>query len=207
MAQSLTTSSGVNLKVGMAFDTQKARQSLTAALSQLEQKSKVQVEVNIDNERFVKTVRTYQDAMKNLVEETTLYNGAGKTMSTTITRLTSAEERANRAIAQQTRNTNLLRVSQDRLNSSTQKSVIVFQTFARTFAKMALFNTINIIYDKMVNSMKEAIEITNNFNKAMVEFKKVTDTSGLSLDTYTEKLGKLGEATGRTTKFVWSNVQ
>ena len=40
----------------------------------------------------------------------------------------------------------------------------------------------------------------------MTEFKKVTDTSKLSLSEYTEELGKLGEATARTTKFVWSNV-
>jgi TP901 family phage tail tape measure protein len=47
--------------------------------------------------------------------------------------------------------------------------------------------------------MSEAIQITNDFDKAMTEFKKVTDTTNLSLGDYTEELGQLGEATARTT--------
>ena len=64
---------------------------------------------------------------------------------------------------------------------------------------MAKFNTINMIYDGIINKMSEAIQVTNDFDAAMVEFKKVTDTTGLSLDAYTEKLGQLGEATASTT--------
>ena len=72
---------------------------------------------------------------------------------------------------------------------------------------MAKFNTINLIYDGLTNKMSEVIKITNDFNAAMTEFKKVTDTNKLNLSEYTEELGQLGEATARTTKFVWSNVQ
>lgn len=200
MANKLTTSNGLNLQVGMTFDTDSARQRLNTSLNQLQKLAKptIRTEVYIDNERFVKTVRTYQDALKNLVEETTLYNGAGKVMSQTITNLTSASDRVNKALAQQSNQLKSLSVAQNSFNTNLKQGKSLMSDFATTFAKMAKFNTINIIYDKIVNSMSEAIQITNDFDNAMTEFKKVTDTTNLSLTDYTETLGELGEATARS---------
>lgn len=195
MANSLNTN-GMNLKVGITYSEQEARTKLNSVLNKLEYKSKVQIPIEIDGERFVKTVRTYQDAMKNLVEETVLYNGAGKVMSSTITNITTAEERVNKALSQQSQQIKNVEVAQTKLNATTKKSVSIFQDFTNTFLKMAKFNTINMIYDGMINKMSEAIEITNDFDAAMVEFKKVTDTTGLSLSEYTETLGELGETVG-----------
>ena len=198
MANKLTTSNGLNLQVGMTFDTNSARQRLSTALNQLQKKATIQTSITIDNERFVKTVRTYQDAMKNLVEETTLYNGAGKVMKSTITSLTSAEERVSKAIAEQVAQTKNLTLAQNSFNNTVKQGKTLVSDFATTFAKMAKFNTINIIYDKIVSSMSEAIQVTNDFDMAMTEFKKVTDTTSLSLTDYTETLGELGEATARS---------
>lgn len=199
MANKLTTSNGLNLQVGMTFDTNSARHKLDTALNQLQKTAKIQTEVYIDNERFVKTVRTYQDAMKNLVEETTLYNGAGKVMSSTITNLASASERVEKQLALQAKATQQVSSAQQNLNTHIAKGKSLFSDFIGTFAKMAKFNTINLIYDSIISKMSDAIQITNDFNKAMTEFKKVTDTSNVSLGDYTEQLGELGEATARTT--------
>lgn len=201
MANKLTTSNGLNLQVGMTFDTNSARQRLNTALNQLQKQIKptIQTEVYIDNERFVKTIRTYQDAMKNLVEETTLYNGAGKVMSQTITNLTSASDRVNKALANQAKQLQSLSVAQNSFNNHVKQGKSIVNDFVNTFAKMAKFNTINLIYDGMINKVSEAIQITNDFDSAMTEFKKVTDTTSLSLSDYTEQLGELGEATARTT--------
>jgi hypothetical protein len=198
MANSLNTN-GMNLKIGITYSEDEARAKLNSVLNKLELKSTIQIPVEIDGERFVKTIRTYQDEMKNLVEDTTLYNGAGKTFSQTISNITTAEERANAAIARQTNNTKQLTTAQQQLNSTTKHGVSIFQDFTNTFLKMAKFNTINLIYDGIINKMSEAIQITNDFDAAMTEFKKVTDTTNLSLSDYTEQLGELGEATARTT--------
>ena len=66
--------------------------------------------------------------------------------------------------------------------------------------KMAKFNTINLIYDGLIDKVSEAIQVTNEFDAALTEFKKVTDTSNLNLSEYTKTLGELGEVTARTTK-------
>ena len=197
MANSLNTN-GMNLKVGITYSEQEARTKLNAVLNKLEYKSKVQIPIEIDGERFVKTVRTYQDAMKNLVEETVLYNGAGKVMSSTITNITTAEERVNKAITEQVNKTKQLKSAQQSLNVSTKKSVSLFQDFTATFMKMAKFNTINLIYDAIINSMSEMVEVTEKLNAATVEFQKVSDLSGESLQAYKEHLGELGAEVGRT---------
>lgn len=198
MANSVSTSNGLNLKVGMTFDTQKARHELSAKLKELEQKSTIRTEVKIDGERFVKTVRTYQDAMKNLVEETTLYNGAAKKMQSTITGLTSAEERVAKAIANQTIQTKNLNQAQGKLNNTAKHGVSIFQDFTATFLKMAKFNTINIIYDAFTESLSKAVEVVHEFNDATTELRKVSDLEGDSLKKYAQDLADYGAEVGRT---------
>lgn len=198
MANSVSTSNGLNLKVGMTFDTQKARHELSTKLKELEQKSTIRTEVKIDGERFVKTVRTYQDAMKNLVEETTLYNGAAKKMQSTITGLTSAEERVAKAIANQTVQARNLNQAQGKLNSTAKHGVSIFEDFTATFLKMAKFNTINIIYDAFTESLSNAVKVVREFNDATTELRKVSDLEGDSLKKYAQDLADYGAEVGRT---------
>lgn len=196
MANMLSTEGGTILQVGMTFNTQKAKVQLIRDLDKLEQKSKIQIPVEVDGTRFVKTVRTFEDSMKNLVQVTTMYNGAtGKTQDS-ITGLTSGFERAERAIKEQEQAIRRLDSAQDLLNKTTKKSATVFSDFIATFGKMVKFNTINLIYDSFLNSLSNCVEVTHEFNSAMIEFKKVTDTSNLSLNDYIDTLGKLGETVG-----------
>lgn len=196
MANMLSTEGGTVLQVGMTFNTQKAKVQLIRDLNKLEQKSKIQIPVEVDGTRFVKTVRTFEDSMKNLVQVTTMYNGAtGKTQDS-ITGLTTGFERAERAIKEQEQATQRLNSSQKILNASTKKSATVFGDFIATFGKMVKFNTINLIYDSFLNSLSNCVKVTHEFNSAMVEFKKVTDISNLSLNDYINTLGKLGETVG-----------
>ena len=196
MANMLSTEGGTILQVGMTFNTQKAKVQLIRDLNKLEQKSKIQIPVEVDGTRFVKTIRTFEDSMKNLVQVTTMYNGAtGKTQDS-ITGLTSGFERAERAIKEQEQAIRRLDSAQDLLNKTTKKSATVFSDFIATFGKMVKFNTINLIYDSFLNSLSNCVEVTHKFNSAMIEFKKVTDTSNLSLNDYINTLGKLGETVG-----------
>lgn len=197
MANSLTTSSGAMLRIGMSVDSAQAKAEFNKTMKILKQES--QIRLTIDGTDFTKTIRTYQDSMKNLVQTTTLWNHSTSKSTTEITGLTSAMERVNNAIANQTNQVRNLSNAQNNLNAHTQRSVSVFQDFTNTFLKMAKFNTINLIYDGIINKMSEAIQITNDFDAAMTEFKKVTDITSLSLSDYTEQLGQLGEATARTT--------
>lgn len=198
MANMLTTDSGTIFQVGMTFNTQKAKVQLIRDLNKLQEKSRVQIPIEIDGTRFVKTVKLMEDSMKNLVEVTTWWNGASGESETSITGVTKASERAERALKEQEQATQRLNNSQQRLNSTAKKSTSIFKDFANTFVKMAKFNTINLIYDGLITSMREAITTVDEFNKATTELRKVSDLEGESLRKYTQDLIAYGEVVGRT---------
>lgn len=92
-----------------------------------------------------------------------------------------------------------LALRQRQLAEETKRNNSIIKNFTDTFLKMVKFNTINLIYDGIIDSMRQCITVTEDFNKAMTEFKKVTDTSNLSLSEYVDELTKLGEVTAKTT--------
>ena len=75
---------------------------------------------------------------------------------------------------------------------------ILSKNFTDTFLKMVKFNTINLIYDGLIDSMRNAIEVTKEFNTATTELRKVSDLEGESLREYTRELAEYGATVGRT---------
>jgi alkylhydroperoxidase/carboxymuconolactone decarboxylase family protein YurZ len=106
---------------------------------------------------------------------------------------------AEKTYARLRQQTEEVKRSQEELNQTVKSSKSIFQDFTDTFMKMAKFNTINLIYDQIVESMSKAVEITEEYNEVLTEFTKVSDLSGESLQNYTEKLGVLGLDVARTT--------
>ena len=194
MASSMTTASGMTLKVNMNVDSTQAKREFNTAMQYMGQKS--QIRLTIDGTDFTKTVRTYQDQMGNLYETTTLWNHQLGKGSTELTGITSAMERFNNAESRAVSTTNQINTAQSNLNNTVSRGTSVFRSFTDTFLKMVKFNTINLIYDAIASSLGNCVKITNEFNSAMIEFKKVTDTSNLSLTQYVETLDKLGETVG-----------
>lgn len=200
---------GVMLKVGLDLQTNEAIKAFNDWSNRVQaqaQKNPIKIAVNLDGQKWEKTIETFVAKNGDLVESTRYVNLATREEHEQITRVESGFARLQQATARQVAQNNALNSSQERLNSTTRHSVSIFQDFTNTFLKMAKFNTVNLIYDAIIHSMSEAIQMTNDFDAAMTEFKKVTDTTNLSLNDYTEQLGQLGEATARTTKLVWSNV-
>lgn len=201
---------GVNLKVGLDLQTVQGIKDFNKWANTVQakaDKNPIKIDFELDGQKYEKTVKTYIGKNGDLVESTKYVNKATKEAYEKITKMESAFDRAERATSKQAKSNNTLASSQEKVNKKVQKGVSVFDDFTTTFLKMAKFNTINLIYDAFTNQIGEAIETVEDFNKAMTEFKKVTDTSNLDLSEYTKTLGELGEATARTTKLVWSNVQ
>ena len=186
---------GIGIKIGLDLQTNQGIKDFNAWSNKVQaqaNKNPIKINVNLDGQKWEKTIQTFVAKNGDLVESTRYVNTATKEEYEQITKVESGFSRLQKVVSQQA-------TAQSKLNTTTQQSVNVFNDFAKTFMKMAKFNTVNLIYDGLINKMSEAIQITNDFDKAMVEFKKVTDTTGLSLDAYTEKLGQLGEATASTT--------
>ena len=181
---------GFNLQVGVYANTDPATVEIKKFLADAKKTSdlKLDIKFNSQGRQAINQVKT---ATGELVTITKQYNKQGQLVDVTVNKLSRDYKNLKSATQQQQQ-------AQQNLNNTAKKSVSIFQDFTNTFLKMAKFNTINLIYDGIINKMSEAIQITNDFDKAMTEFKKVTDTSTLSLSEYTDTLGELGEATARS---------
>lgn len=181
---------GYNLQVGVYANTNPATIEIKKFLADAKKTSdlKLDIKFNSQGRQAVNQVKT---ATGDLVTITKQYNKQGQLVDITVNKL-SRDYKNLQTATQQTQQ------AQQNLNTTAKKSVSIFQDFTNTFLKMAKFNTINMIYDGIINKMSEAIQVTNDFDAAMTEFKKVTDTSTLSLTEYSDTLGELGEATARS---------
>jgi hypothetical protein len=198
MAQSVQSSGGLMLKVGMDLNHSSMQNEFYKVMNKLQKDATIDMAIKVDNDEFTKAVEHFEDEMGNIIEVTNIFSRSWGNVQREITNIQTPLDRLNAATKSQKTNTDKLSLSQQNLNTHIKQSVSLFQDFTNTFLKMAKFNTINLIYDGLITKMSEAIEITNDFDKAMTEFKKVTDTSNLSLSAYTETLGQLGEVTGRS---------
>jgi len=70
--------------------------------------------------------------------------------------------------------------------------------FVDTLGKVAKFGAVTAIIGAFTAAVSGAISITKDFDDAQTELKKVSNLSGDSLDTYTQKLSELGETVART---------
>lgn len=201
MANRITNSGdgSMFIQVGMDLNSNKAWSQFRKEMAKFQKDAIIRTEIEIDGDRFTKAVRQYKDAMGNLVEQTTLFSRSCGTVYDKVTKIETPMEqvaKAEKKLAEEAKNA---AESQNKLATETKKAKSIFADFTDTFMKMAKFNTINLIYDGLIDKVSEAIQVTNEFDAAMTEFKKVTDTSNLNLSEYTETLGKLGEVTASTT--------
>ena len=196
MAQVGINSNGYTLNVGTVIDQgqiKKCKADLDKFRADAEKNGKINITINYDKAKGTKTqIEQLKTATGEYATVVTKLNSQGQALEQVITKVGRSANNASSGI-------NKLNQSQQSLNSTAQRSKSIFSDFTDTFLKMAKFNTINLIYDGLINKMSEAIQITNEFDAAMTEFKKVTDTSKISLSEYTEELGKLGELTASTT--------
>lgn len=181
-----------NINVGVVPQTSPAKAKIDNFIKLAEKTGDVKLSIQLNDNGTKKVIRQITTETGDLITITKKYDSANKLLETSINKIQRDYKNLTNATKQQQQ-------AQQQLNSTVKKSKTVFGDFADTFLKMAKFNTINLIYDGLTNKMSEAIKITNDFNAAMTEFKKVTDTSKLNLSEYTEELGQLGEATARTT--------
>ena len=75
----------------------------------------------------------------------------------------------------------------NRLNQSTQDVINTYQVFSQ-------------ILNKSVEAIKSMASATIELDSAMTQFKKVSDLSGQSLDSYVNNLTKVGQSVARTGK-------
>lgn len=200
MANRITNSGNGSMfiQVGMDLNSNKAWSQFRKEMAKFQKSAIIRTEIEIDGDRFTKAVRQYKDAMGNLVEQTTLFSRSCGTVYDKVTKIETPMEQVAKAEKKLAEEAKKAAESQNKLATETKKAKSIFADFTDTFMKMAKFNTINLIYDGLIDRVSEAIEITNEFNAATTELRKVSDLEGDSLRQYSEDLAEYGSAVGRT---------
>jgi hypothetical protein len=195
----MATNNSMGLKINLNLDTTQGTKTFNDWSNKVQaqlQNKPLKLNFEIDGQKYEKQIETFIGKNHELVEITTFTNKATKEQFSQVTNLADGFDRLQQAANGQINATHKLSQAQNNLNTHVQKSNSLFKDFVDTFGKMVKFNTINMIYDGIVKSLTECVEITNKFNSAMIEFKKVTDTSNLSMQNYLDTLDKLGQTVG-----------
>lgn len=181
---------GFNLQVGVYANTDPATVEIKKFLADAKKTSdlKLDIKFNAQGRQAVNQVKT---ATGDLVTITKQYNKQGQLVDITVNKLSRDYKSLTNATKQQQQ-------AQQNLNNSIKSSKGVFQDFADTFMKMAKFNTINMIYDGLTQSISNAITVIKEFNDATTELRKVSDLEGESLKRYAQELSDYGAEVGRT---------
>ena len=84
------------------------------------------------------------------------------------------------------------------IKESSKQVKTLGQDFVETTAKVAKFAAVTAVIGVFTGAIAEAIKIVKEFDDTLVEFRKVSDLSGESLNEYTQQLGELGQTVART---------
>ena len=126
-------------------------------------------------------IREYTDAQGYAVKETQHLNAVG--------------EQVGETVKQMTRD---LTKEESEVKKNTKANKNLGQSFADIVAKVSKFYLATLPIQTMQRAISEAVETVKEFDNAMIEFRKVSDLSGESLQNYIDKLAKMGEITGST---------
>ena len=192
------------LQIGMQLDTQSGAKQVTNFLKNAERISVIKTRFEFDGKKFEKEIETFKDKYGNLLETSTInkfksdWHSAKETVTSDISSITTMEEQYNRSLQETADVLRRAQNMQEDYNRSLKNGKTVLRDFTDTFLKMIKFNTINMIYDGIINSFRDAIRVTKEFNDATTELRKVSELSGDSLREYAQDLAKYGEEVGRS---------
>lgn len=133
-------------------------------------KTTINVKVNADTSQIEKLKTTVNSTSKEIKD----YASSSSTAS-----------QANEQIS----------VSADKASKSTKS---LGADFVDTTLKVAKFGASTAVIGLFYGAIQEAKEAILDFNSALTEFTKVSDLSDKQLSSYIDKLGELGEVTGRS---------
>lgn len=149
----------------------------------------VNVKINDKSLKNVnKVVETYSDNVNTAIQRTTILSQKGEVLAQKESKVTEKFKAFNTEV----KNTN------KNLEETTQKSKSLGQSFGDIVIKVGKFYLATKPIQMFQQAFDKAIATVKEFDDTLTEFKKVSDLSGESLDSYTKKLGELGQEVART---------
>lgn len=140
-------------------------------------------------------IREYTDAQGYAVKETQQFNAIGEQVGETVKQMTRDLTKEESEVKKDTEAKKENSKATKEMSNSNKN---LGQSFADIVAKVSKFYLATLPIQTMQKAITEAVKTLKEFDNAMIEFRKVSDLSGESLQNYIDKLAKMGEITGST---------
>lgn len=144
--------------------------------------------VNEANERVIQTTYEFTNAQGQLVKQTRTTDENNRKLAADTIEVSDAYKKASS--------------STNNFNTATQKAAKETKTFGQSLSdalERLIKYTIAMLPIQMIRKgIQEAITTLQEFDNALIEFRKVSDLAGESLTNYVAKLAEMGEVTGST---------
>lgn len=201
-----------NRSAGKAIDeyanaVEKLKQKNLKSTSSFKELSEGFNKVKEESEKVVVNGQKFTKTMTTLKDETGSTTRVIKTLTSETGETSSALLRESKSADTAKQRTNELGGALETTGKKAKSAGVGLADFGGTMVKIAQFQLINKILDEFKQAVTEAIDVTIEFDKALTDFRKVSDLSGDSLIKYTQQLGVLGETVGRTTTEMVQNAQ
>jgi DNA-binding ferritin-like protein (Dps family) len=146
-------------------------------------KEEAQVVTDADGKitSLTKTTKSWKDTNGYLHESIVTVDQDGKQVGRTIENIKKAEQNT----AKQTQEFG-------------QQAQTLGERFANMVKNFATFYVATLPTQLFRQAISESVQLVKDFDKALIEFQKVSSYSGETLDAYTDKLARMGEVTGST---------
>lgn len=151
--------------------------------------------INEDGKKTYTHITRYINTQGQLIEHTKELSANNKTLNESFRVVTDEEQSNTNALNQNAQATENVSKSQATAEISTKK---LGQTFLDCVGKVTKFYLATKpiqIFNQLITDAKDAVL---EFDKAMTEFSKVSDLSGVEMDAYNSRLNALGREVGRT---------
>ena len=161
--------------------TNEFTKKINGITTSFKEESKVVTDANGKITSLTKTTKSWKDANGYLHESIVTVDQDGKQVGRTIENIRKAE----RDTAKQTQEFG-------------QQAQTLGERFANMVKNFATFYVATLPTQLFRQAISESVQLVKDFDNALIEFRKVSDLSGESLDAYTDKLARMGEVTGST---------
>ena len=151
--------------------------------------------IDSEGKQTIKTVEQFTDSYGRLVEQTKVLDENNQRLANDQRNVTSKlDENAKAANKASNANKNLSESSKQAAHSQQTLG----QALSKAFATLSQYYLASLPIRAVREGIQETITTLKEFDSALIEFRKVSDLAGESLQQYVADLAELGEVTGST---------
>lgn len=157
------------------------------------------LKANVDTSSILKQFHAIERTGLRIKIDQSSFDGLLATTKTTTKNLKSVNKELDSIKGSMIRIPKSVSTTNTELTKTNKTLKQTSQSFSDILVKMSKFYAVSEVIGLVTTSFRSWYEAVSDLDKALTEFKKVSDFKGAELDKYVQSLSEMGELAGRTT--------